>query len=451
MNISKLILFMLLLVLSLMICDANAQFFAKCRTCSEGELKDNIRAHSEHTFRLNEKFLNGYYRQNPLPSDFTAANLSDVQNYLNKLQTGKGAVLYYAHDERTNQLCTWLISADRIDSHKVGLNKEVLQSQQPRLMDVLGVTGAARMRAPRKRGVRQLYPVSHLSQEEKKEALQETSELFFPRPIAQQLIDGRIDTLIIVPISAVGTLPFGALHVANKSLVDILSVVIAPGFSNFIEEPKTTRRNFANPIIVGDPQYPEDPDWDLPQLPGARKEAEEVAQFLQTSALIGPEASKKAVKEKLQTRSDTGLIFLATHGIADSDNPLDASLLWLSDGRWPARELQNLPLRESKPLVVMSACQTGLGKNFDVGTIGMARAWHRAGASNVVMSLWSVDDAATRLLMTDFIKLVSKMPPDKALQEAMRRTRKELPEPALWAGFSVFGLPEFYGSISEGK
>ena len=90
----------------------------------------------------------------------------------------------------------------------------------------------------------------------------------------------------------------------------------------------------------------------------------------------------------------------------------------------------------------MSACQTGLGKDFDVGTIGMTRAWHRAGASSVVMSLWSVDDAATRKLMVNFVESAEKKPPDKALQEAMQVTQKDHSNPALWAGFSVFGLPE---------
>ena len=91
----------------------------------------------------------------------------------------------------------------------------------------------------------------------------------------------------------------------------------------------------------------------------------------------------------------------------------------------------------------MSACQTGLGKDFDVGTIGMAMAWLYAGASSVVMSLWNVDDAATRQLMTTFIRHAATKPPDKALQEAMKETRHKYPnDPALWAGFSVFGSPE---------
>jgi len=114
----------------------------------------------------------------------------------------------------------------------------------------------------------------------------------------------------------------------------------------------------------------------------------------------------------------------------------------MSDGRWPAVKIQNLPLK-ARPLVVLSACQTGLGKDFDVGTIGMARAWQRAGASNVVMSLWSVDDRATQQLMTQFIRLLPQWPVDEALRLAMLQARAVNPHPAYWAGFSVFGAPGY--------
>ena len=103
----------------------------------------------------------------------------------------------------------------------------------------------------------------------------------------------------------------------------------------------------------------------------------------------------------------------------------------------------------SNPLVVMSACQSGLGKVFGGGVFGLARAWHSAGAPQVVMSLWNVDDLATKLLMQDFVARVTEgAPAEFALQEAMKATRSRLPatpaqmpDPALWAGFALFGLP----------
>jgi CHAT domain-containing protein len=143
------------------------------------------------------------------------------------------------------------------------------------------------------------------------------------------------------------------------------------------------------------------------------------------------------------------LIHLATHGVANSKDPLDKSYLVLSDSLWTARQISKFrqsekaePVFKNHPLIVMSACQTALGKDFSVGTIGLARAWHWVGASNVVMSLWSVDDCATQKLMTDFIRLKANKPTDKALQEAMQLSRESDDNPANWASFGIFGKPE---------
>jgi len=141
----------------------------------------------------------------------------------------------------------------------------------------------------------------------------------------------------------------------------------------------------------------------------------------------------------------TELVYLATHGFADSTNPRDDSFLQLSDGLWRANEIQNLKL-QARPLVVLSACQTGLGKDFDVGTIGLARTWQWAGASNVVMSLWNVADEATHQLMRRFmeIEMKGRDAPEVALQKAMRLVRAEKENPKYWAAFSVYGAPHQY-------
>jgi CHAT domain-containing protein len=101
-----------------------------------------------------------------------------------------------------------------------------------------------------------------------------------------------------------------------------------------------------------------------------------------------------------------------------------------------AREIRDLALK-SQPLVVMSACQTGLGKVFPGGVFGLARAWYYAGAPQIVTSLWNINDAATNVLMSHFIRARATMTTEAALRTAMLETRTEFPDPALWAGFSV--------------
>jgi CHAT domain-containing protein len=90
----------------------------------------------------------------------------------------------------------------------------------------------------------------------------------------------------------------------------------------------------------------------------------------------------------------------------------------------------------------LSACQTGLGDQYgDEGVYGLARAFKIAGVRYVVVSLWQVDDAATKQLMTFFYRhyLQGNLPVHEALRAAqadMRKT-KEYNKPYYWAGFVV--------------
>lgn len=164
--------------------------------------------------------------------------------------------------------------------------------------------------------------------------------------------------------------------------------------------------------------------------------------MLNVTPLIGKAATKEKVVENARTAS---LLYFATHGVANSTDPLTGGFLMfaadkLEQGWWTAREIQNE--RFSANLAVLSACQTGLGKVHDAGIIGLARAFQIAGVARVVMSLWSVDDAATNELMQAFMKnLQTTNMPSEALRQAMLETRKKFPHPSYWASFVLFGTP----------
>lgn len=144
------------------------------------------------------------------------------------------------------------------------------------------------------------------------------------------------------------------------------------------------------------------------------------------------------------------MLYLATHGIADPEDPLDGSGLFLTPeagnpaGFWSARAIQEEEL--PAVLVVLSACQTGLGQRHDAGVIGLSRAFHLAGAENVVMSLWSVDDVATQTLMQlfmDGLRTPHPFFPSEPLRQAMLKYRRQHPDqgPLFWASFSTLGIP----------
>ena len=96
----------------------------------------------------------------------------------------------------------------------------------------------------------------------------------------------------------------------------------------------------------------------------------------------------------------------------------------VDDGILTAKEIAQLDLR-GLDLVVLSACQTGLGEIKGDGVFGLQRGFKKAGANSLLMSLWKVDDEATRLLMTQFYKnLTSGMSKYESLKQAQKYVRE---------------------------
>jgi CHAT domain-containing protein/Flp pilus assembly protein TadD len=193
----------------------------------------------------------------------------------------------------------------------------------------------------------------------------------------------------------------------------------------------------------------------IPRLPATRREAEEISKLAPTAAL--PDMLKvsldfaanraAAIDSKL---GDYRFVHFATHGFLDSQHPeLSGILLSLfdehgmpQDGFLRAHEVFNLKL--SADVVVLSACQTGLGKEVKgEGLIGLTRGFMYAGAPRVVVSLWSVNDAATAELMTRFYRgmLVDKLRPAQALKAAQVSMLhdKRFGDPFYWAAFTLQG------------
>jgi len=268
--------------------------------------------------------------------------------------------------------------------------------------------------------------------------------LLLPSPLRRAL--RRLPALMVVPALGIGTVPFAMLRPFGDStlLIERSSIAVAASLYDPFQRVPPWRAP-ANAVVVGNPAYATHSRYILPPLPGAQVEATRVAALFGTPPLTGRAATHDSVLSLL-ARQHAGVLYLATHGVADSEHPLDSSFIALAahghdDGRWTAKQIQGSPLSDVD-LAVLSACQTGLGRVHDAGIIGLARAFQLAGVPRVVMSLWSVDDAATADFMEEFMRLAQHDSPNNALQETILRVRRRRPDPRVWAAFVLFGAVE---------
>jgi len=187
------------------------------------------------------------------------------------------------------------------------------------------------------------------------------------------------------------------------------------------------------------------------RLPFSRDEAEEIAKFVPKNSLL------KATDFQANRATAIGaelsryhIIHFATHGLLNSERPLLSGLVLSlvdengkpQDGFLRMHEIYNLQLPAD--LVVLSACQTALGKEINgEGLVGLTRGFMHAGAGRVVASLWQVDDLATAELMKRFYRgmLQDGMRPSAALRAAQIEIMKQKrwATPYFWAAFTLQG------------
>lgn len=168
----------------------------------------------------------------------------------------------------------------------------------------------------------------------------------------------------------------------------------------------------------------------------------------ETLLAMGPDADRDLVLSG--TLGRFRIVHFATHGLLHPVLP-ERSGIVLSlydargrrrDGFLSAPDVAGLDLPAE--LVVLSACQTGLGREMrGEGLVGLTQAFFRAGARRVVVSHWSVQDRATAELMARFYRglLAERLPPAAALRAAQLSIRSEAKwsAPCFWAGFSLHG------------
>ena len=199
----------------------------------------------------------------------------------------------------------------------------------------------------------------------------------------------------------------------------------------------------------------------LRYLPGSLAEVNAIGSLIKSHKgkaylFTGDKATERSFKVRDKKRDY--ILHISTHGFFHDknafENPMQnsglrfansqpyweankaAATISESDGILRADEIANLDLTGCR-LVVLSACQTGLGYDDNAeGVYGLQRAFKLAGAENVLMSLWKVDDSATSKLMISFYQyLIDGHTPDNALYNAKNDLRRQGYGPDKWGAF----------------
>jgi CHAT domain-containing protein/Tfp pilus assembly protein PilF len=260
------------------------------------------------------------------------------------------------------------------------------------------------------------------------------------RPLA---LDAKTTRVLVSPDGTLAGVPFTLLFPGRE-------VVYVPSGTTCLLLSEGRAPKGSGVLALGDPDYGRKPDpkallvlrgEQLVPLPGSREEAKAVGDVV----LLGADATESRLRAALAARPRWRAVHLACHGLVDAERPL-ASSLALTPGDEEDGFLQTLEvfrLHVPADLVVLSACETAKGKAFRAeGVVGFTRAFMFAGAPRVMVSLWKVDDAATRALMSRFYELWKTMPAAAALLESQRfvASHEKWKHPRFWAAWQLWGL-----------
>ena len=377
---------------------------------------------------------------------FSPVDVAGVQEMLD----GHSVVMDYALGTKRSFL--WLITPDRFEAF-------VLPSED--VIDELS-QGAYEEFKVRRAG-------SSNSKFEK-----QLAEALFGKPD----LGTRTNSLLIVPDGSLHYVPFGALPrtgtVSGERMVNRYAISVAPSVTAILAQQDSARTGTetAGIFLLADPVFTHADDriavaetdsavaaqshyrspGSLNRLPYAQSEVQSIADIIKdgpVELLTGFDATKPRLLSSDLSRFQ--YVHFATHGIVDNQTP-ELSSLALSlvtrdarpvDGFLSVAEIMDLRLNAD--LVVLSACDTALGKPLrGEGLVGLTYAFMVAGSDAVVASLWPVADRQTATLMQHFYAELFER--GRRPTDALRMAQLQMSEdpqsrdPHYWAGFQVFGL-----------
>ena len=242
-------------------------------------------------------------------------------------------------------------------------------------------------------------------------------------PIAKELQQQNIKTIIYAPDGQMRYVPLAALYDGEQWLVEKYQINYITALS--LTDLETA--SFQNPSILAG-AFTEargqvninDKIFDFGPIPSAQTEVEALAKTLpSTKVLRDQNFSRNGMNPNQMNRHN--IVHLATHGKLVSGNPEDSFILLNNQEYITLREIQDWQI-PNVGLVVLSACQTALGDTLGSGIeiIGFGYQLQQAQARASIATLWSINDAATSDLMNEFYAQIKQGSPNpvNALRDA---------------------------------
>ncbi len=247
-------------------------------------------------------------------------------------------------------------------------------------------------------------------------------------PILQYL-KSKTAIYLILPTEWQG-LPFSAFFDGEHHLIEKFEITYLSALSNYLKSKAEGQKLKAvanHALLIG---YS-----DQNRLPFSVLETQKINEIIssefQTIMLNEKEATRESFEHVCEQAT---LIHLATHAVYRPDN-YQFSWFRLHNGRITVSDLYEITL-PARPLVILSACETGRGYPIGGGLIGLGRSFMAAGASGLVVSLWRTHDQFSLKLMTQFHKThLKRQNPATALATAQREAIATGDHPFFWSPF----------------
>jgi CHAT domain-containing protein len=270
------------------------------------------------------------------------------------------------------------------------------------------------------------------------EPLEKQSRELYNLLVAEPLAgSGTLKAVGIVPHGSLHYLAFATLSDGRDYLIDRQKLFYLPSVS--VLKYTLARRNPEKKLHILAIGNPDLGNSSL-DLPFAEREAATLHwNYPDVTTLTRERATESWVREHI---GEFGIIHIASHGEFDPVNPLFSAIRLAkdgkADGKLQAEEIFGLDIKAD--LVVLSACQTGLGdirSGDDV--VGMNRAFIFAGTHSLMSSLWRVSDVSTAIMMKQFYRNYMAQGKAESLSRAMQHVKNRYPHPGYWGAFVLTG------------